>query len=243
MVGAGPWHGRHPALPVPNWPVALVLSCYLERGDRVSGPRGRECDRPGMVDPSHARRQWRAMQEGRLGDEIAVNCPPKNSVKWCLRRTDDFTPAQVVSFDFEVRASEMPQCAEEHQHYFAASVECQGLSPRGKRRLRTWAHAIDHDFWRRPEWPGGRYRRQFRIVEALPAGNVRSGPNKRLDRRPFELVPGTDKIIADTVEDEFANTPANKPRKPRPAKTQRHPRLRRWKANLTSRHPTMPNTA
>jgi len=167
-----------------------------------------------MVDDNGVR------QDGRPGDEVAVNCPP-NRVKWCVRRTEDFTPAQVVVFDFEVAANEVPSCAADHQHYMAASVEAYGLSPRGKRRAPAWAHAVDDDFWRQEKWPGGRYRRTLRVVEALPAGNVRCGPNKRLDRRPFEVVARTDSIMLDTLQDGFTNS-STKP-------ARRNPKWYEWR--------------
>jgi hypothetical protein len=119
--------------------------------------------------------------------EVAVDFPPNNQVRFVVIRNEEFFPSMpvLVEVDVFVDRANLASFEQGRQHYVAISAEAAGMTPNGKRRLPSWAARTDAEHWSRREWPGPSYRREWRKIVTSPKESVRCGPGKRIDRRPF----------------------------------------------------------
>ena len=123
----------------------------------------------------------------RTAREVAVDFPPDDEARFVVIRNEEFFPTMPLLVEANVFVDKDDPANFEwgREYYLAVSVEALGMTPNGTRRGRSRVARLDAEHWTRKQWPGSPYRMEWRKIEASPKESVRSGPGKRIDRRPF----------------------------------------------------------
>ncbi len=122
-------------------------------------------------------------------NEPAVHNPPTHGCNFVVARSEDFVPGISMLFYLDIGIPRGIKAPADHplghQYFIAVSAEAEGMTPTGRRKVPSIVSR--NDIWNQEEWPGIKYQRRLRRVQAEPQGDVRCGPSKRLHRWPVEI--------------------------------------------------------